>query len=75
MERSTRDKIRTQAMDSGLSQSETFQPLSPDRSDVAHEHDIMLPIKREVRVDAQGTLFRPLAVGTWSLLWRPVFSS
>ena len=32
-------------MDSGLSQSEAFPPLSPDHSDVAFEHDIMLPIK------------------------------
>ena len=32
-------------MDSGLSQSEAFPPLSPDCSDVAHEHDVMLPIK------------------------------
>ena len=34
-------------MDSGLSQSEAFQALSPDHSDVACEHDIMLPIKGE----------------------------
>ena len=45
MERSTWDKIRTQAVDSGLSQSEAFPPLSPDHSDVVHERDIMLPIK------------------------------
>ena len=32
-------------MDSGLSQSEAFPPLSPDHSDVVHECDIMLPIK------------------------------
>ena len=32
-------------MDSGLSQSEAFSPLSPDRSDIAREHDIMLLIK------------------------------
>ena len=32
-------------MDSGLSQSEAFPPLSPDRSDVARERDVMLPIK------------------------------
>ena len=30
-----------------LSQSEAFPPLSPGRSDVAHEHDIILPIKGE----------------------------
>ena len=41
------DEIQTQAMDSGLSQSEVFPPLSPDRSDIAHEHDVMLPIKGE----------------------------
>ena len=35
----------TQAVDSGLSQSEAFPPLSPDCSDVVREHDIMLPIK------------------------------
>ena len=44
-ERSTRDKNWTQAMDSGLSQSEAFPPLSLDRSDVAREHDVILPIK------------------------------
>ena len=38
---------QTQAMDPGLSQSEAFPPLSPDCSDVAREHDIMLPIKGE----------------------------
>ena len=32
-------------MDSGLSQSEAFPPLSLDCSDVAHEHDVTLPIK------------------------------
>ena len=32
-------------MDSGLSQSEAFLPLSPDHSDIAHECDVMLPIK------------------------------
>ena len=45
MEQSTRDEIWTQAMDSGLSQSEAFPPLSPDHSDVASEHDVMLAIK------------------------------
>ena len=50
----TRDKNRTQATDSGLSQSEAFLPLSPDHSDVAREHD-MLPIKGE-RVHALGAL-------------------
>ena len=39
------DKIQTQAMDCGLSQSEAFPPLSPEHSDVARECDIMLPIK------------------------------
>ena len=34
-------------MDSGLSQSEAFPPLSPDCSDVARECDVMLPIKGE----------------------------
>ena len=32
-------------MDSGLSQSEAFLPLSPDCSDIARECDVMLPIK------------------------------
>ena len=41
----TWDENQTQAMDSGLSQSEAFLPLSPDRSDIAREHDVMLPIK------------------------------
>ena len=45
MERFTRDKIQTQAADSGLSQSETFPPLSLDHSDIVHEHDVTLPIK------------------------------
>ena len=41
----TQDENQTQAMDSGLSQSEAFPPLSPDCSDVVREHDVMLPIK------------------------------
>ena len=45
MKWSTWDEILTQAMDSGLSQSEAFLPLSLDYSDVAREHDVMLPIK------------------------------
>ena len=45
----------TQAMDSGLSQSEAFLPLSLDYSDVAHECDVMLPIK-EKRVRMLGAL-------------------
>ena len=32
-------------MDFSLSQSEAFLPLSPECSDVAHECDIILPIK------------------------------
>ena len=32
-------------MDFGLSQSEAFPPLSPEHSDIAHEHDVILPIK------------------------------
>ena len=51
----TRDENWTQAMDSGLSQSEAFPPLSPDCSDVACEHDVMLPIKGE-RVHVLGAL-------------------
>ena len=46
---------QTQAMDSGLSQSEAFLPLSPDRSDVAREHDVTLPIKGK-RVQTLGAL-------------------
>ena len=45
MECSTWDKIGTQAVDSGLSQSEAFLPLSPDHSDIARERNVMLPIK------------------------------
>ena len=41
------DEIQTQAADSGLNQSEVFLPVSPDHSDIAREHDIMLPIKGE----------------------------
>ena len=41
------DEIQTQAMDSGLSQSEAFPPVSPDHSDIACERDVMLPIKGE----------------------------
>ena len=44
MERTVWNEIQTQAMDSGLSQSEAFLPLSPEHSDVAHEHDVILPI-------------------------------
>ena len=44
-----------------LSQSEAFPPLSLGCSDVAHEHDIILPIKREcVRVLE--------ALGSWCLV-------
>ena len=32
-------------MDFGLSQSEAFPSLNPERSDIAHERDIILPIK------------------------------
>ena len=32
-------------MDFGLSQSEAFLPLSLERSDVARERDVILPIK------------------------------
>ena len=45
MERTVWDEIRTQAADFGLSQSEAFPPLSPECSDAAHEHDVILPIK------------------------------
>ena len=45
MEWTTWDENWTQAADSDLSQSEAFPPLSPDHSDVALEHDVMLPIK------------------------------
>ena len=47
MEQTTWDENQTQAADSGLSQPEAFLPLSLDRSDVARERDIMLPIKKE----------------------------
>ena len=47
MEQTTRNEIWTQTVDSGLSQSEAFLPLSPDCSDVARECDVMLPIKGE----------------------------
>ena len=55
MDRTTQDENRTQAMDSGLSQSEAFPPLSPEHSDIAHEHDITLLIKGEC-VHALGAL-------------------
>ena len=45
MERFTRDEIWTQAVDSGLSQSEAFLPLSLDHSDIVREPDVMFPIK------------------------------
>ena len=45
----------------GLSQSESFLPLSPGHSDVAHEHDIILPIKWKC-VRALG------ALGSWHLV-------
>ena len=51
----TRDENRTQAANSGLSQSEAFPPLSPDHSDVVRERDVMLPIKGE-HVHALGAL-------------------
>ena len=66
----TQDENRTQATDSGLSQSKAFPPLSLDHSDVARERDIMLIVHV-----LGGTSFQPLALGTWSLLWRPVLCS
>ena len=39
------DEIQTQAADFGLSQSEAFPPFSPERSDIACERDVILPIK------------------------------
>ena len=39
------DEIQTQAMDFSLSQSEAFLALSPECSDIAHECDVILPIK------------------------------
>ena len=45
MERMVWNEIWTQATDFGLSQSEAFPPLSPERSDVARERDVILPIK------------------------------
>ena len=49
----------------GLSQSEAFPPLSPGRSDVACEHDVMLPIKGKC-VRVLEALF--LALGSWHLV-------
>ena len=45
MEGFTQEEIWTQAMDSGLSQSEAFLPLSLDHSDVVRERDVTFPIK------------------------------
>ena len=39
------NEIWTQAVDFSLSQSEAFPPLSLEHSDIAREHDIILPIK------------------------------
>ena len=58
-EGTTRDENRTQATDSGLSQSEAFSPLGPDHSDVACECDVMLPIKGK-RVHALEALHSDL---------------
>ena len=45
----------------GLSQSEAFPPLSPGCSDIAREHDVILPIK--------GECMRMLeALGSWHLV-------
>ena len=49
------DEIQTQATDFSLSQSEAFPPLSPEHSDVAREHDVILPIKGKC-VHALGAL-------------------
>ena len=45
----------------GLSQSETFLPLSPGRSDVAREHDVTLHIKGECVHTLE-------ALGSWHLV-------
>ena len=57
----------------GLSQSEAFPPLSLVRSDVARERDIMLPIKGKCMRVLEALLFGTwhLALGAWSLHWRP----
>ena len=44
-----------------LSQSEAFPPLSPERSDVAHEHDVTLHIKGECVHTLE-------ALGSWHLV-------
>ena len=46
----------------GLSQSEAFPPLSLGHSDVAHEHDIILPIKGKCMC-----VLEALLSGTWLL--------
>ena len=46
-----------------LSQSEAFLPLSPGCSDVAHEHDVILPIKGKCVCALEALL-----LGTWLLV-------
>ena len=45
----------------GLSQSEAFPPLSPGRSDIACERDVILPIKGECMHALE-------ALGSWCLV-------
>ena len=45
MERMVWEEIWTPATYFSLSQSEAFPPLSLECSDIAHEHDVILPIK------------------------------
>ena len=64
----------TQAVDSGLSQSEAFPPLSPDRSDVVRERDVTLPIKGK-HVQTLEALHSDLWLWILGLLRRPASSS
>ena len=47
----------------GLSQSEAFLPLSPGCSDIAHEHDVILPLKGKCVCALEALLS-----GTWLLV-------
>ena len=61
-ERTVWDQIRAQATDSA-SANQAFLLLSPERSDIAREHHVILPIKREC-----VCVLEALLSGAWRLV-------
>ena len=62
MEQMIWDEMEYSSRGFSLSQSEAFPPLSPGRSAVAHERDVILPIKGKCTCTLEALLS-----GTWLL--------